>query len=171
MDFDIDHIQPVKYSGPTHLDNLQVLCTGCHRQKTFHPSKWSVDKDFTGRCDSLYVFQKFENKIVGETTRRKLGCTRCKKSYLNSDQTKGSALTTRNTYSSWARLSTEFAKPWGSAVSRGGPAELKRTTRCNTVASTLNRLLRTHTNMSLVSRKRQVAKKRNRIYKIVGSTQ
>ncbi|CAN0594152.1 unnamed protein product, partial [Ectocarpus sp. 12 AP-2014] len=34
MDFDIDHIQPVKYSGPTHLDNLQVLCTGCHRQKT-----------------------------------------------------------------------------------------------------------------------------------------
>lgn len=73
MDFDNDHIQPVKYSGPTHLDNLQVLCTGCHRQKTFHQSKWSVDKDFTGQCDSLYVFQKFENKIVGETTRRKLG--------------------------------------------------------------------------------------------------
>lgn len=60
-------------SGPTHRDSLQVLCTGCHRQKTFHPSKWSLGKDFTGRCDSLYVFQKCKNKIVGETTRRKLG--------------------------------------------------------------------------------------------------
>lgn len=32
-----------------------------------------MEKDFTGPCDSLYVFEKFENKIVGETTRRKLG--------------------------------------------------------------------------------------------------
>lgn len=73
MDFDIDHIQPVKYSGATHPDNLQILCTGCHRQKTYHSAKWAVEQEFTGLPDSLYVFEKFENKIVGETTRRKLG--------------------------------------------------------------------------------------------------
>lgn len=74
MDFDIDHIQPVKYSGTIHPDNLQILCTGCHRLKTFYPCRGVVEKEFTSPINSLYVFEKFENKLVGETTRRELGC-------------------------------------------------------------------------------------------------
>jgi 5-methylcytosine-specific restriction endonuclease McrA len=32
--FDVDHIVPLACDGPHHMDNLQLLCPGCHRRKT-----------------------------------------------------------------------------------------------------------------------------------------
>lgn len=31
---DADHIIPINYGGKTNLDNIQLLCVGCHRHKT-----------------------------------------------------------------------------------------------------------------------------------------
>lgn len=31
---DADHIIPINYGGKTNLDNMQLLCVGCHRHKT-----------------------------------------------------------------------------------------------------------------------------------------
>jgi 5-methylcytosine-specific restriction endonuclease McrA len=34
--YQFDHIEPVALGGTNTLDNIQVLCTGCHREKTRH---------------------------------------------------------------------------------------------------------------------------------------
>ena len=31
---DADHIIPINYGGKTNMDNIQLLCVGCHRHKT-----------------------------------------------------------------------------------------------------------------------------------------
>lgn len=31
---DADHIIPINYGGKTNVDNIQLLCVGCHRHKT-----------------------------------------------------------------------------------------------------------------------------------------
>ncbi len=31
---DADHIVPINYGGKTNVDNIQLLCVGCHRHKT-----------------------------------------------------------------------------------------------------------------------------------------
>lgn len=38
-DFDVDHIIPVKYGGPTCRTNLHLLCVKCHRTKTSAESR------------------------------------------------------------------------------------------------------------------------------------
>lgn len=203
MDFDIDHIQPVKYSGPTHLDNLQVLCTGCHRQKTYHPSKWIVEKDFTGLCDSLYVFEKFENKIVGETTRRKLGYLEAGVYNIPKELGEFRPNKRRRVYDEeymhvMIAAIDKICKAVGFSGIEDRTSELplnlikmshhanimllleealgnsRERHRCNSqsIARKLNSLLQTHTKSSLVAtRKRQVEKKRDYIYKIVGPPQ
>lgn len=34
--YQFDHIEPVALGGTNTIDNIQVLCTGCHREKTRH---------------------------------------------------------------------------------------------------------------------------------------
>lgn len=58
---DADHIIPINYGGKTNLDNIQLLCVGCHRHKTSLENQHEkrivyVSKDKLNKGETMVVY-------------------------------------------------------------------------------------------------------------------
>jgi hypothetical protein len=49
VQLDVDHIIPKSRGGSSRADNLQVLCSNCHRLKTLREGVWLRTHDSEGR--------------------------------------------------------------------------------------------------------------------------
>lgn len=65
LHFLIDHIQPLSRGGTDTLDNKQILCTECHRRKTFHPRS-----EATTLGSDVYEARKTDRLVKGKTKSR-----------------------------------------------------------------------------------------------------